>query len=90
MCVLEVNISGTSNATTFTCGLPIAASSSQLVDPCIAIIRLTDNGVSTSIGCGRFGSGTSTLTFGKAPNAAGGFTNTGTKGCIGGYMFYEI
>lgn len=89
LCIVEFSFNGTSNVTTMTSTLPIAVASTQVVDPVVQILRCTDNSVSTVVGAARFPQGGSTLTFGKALNSAGGWTNVGAKGAQG-YLQYEI
>lgn len=82
LCTVWMNISGTSNATTFTFTLPIATKNDFFLP-----VLSSDLGVSSSGRC--FGSGT-TATLGKAPGTSGGYTSSGTKALIDSFLTYEI
>lgn len=83
-----VLLSGTSNATTLTFTLPVATSANSTNET--AVVAVTDNGSSqTSPGRILLGTSSSTATVGKAMNASGGFTGSGTKG-VNAQFVYEF
>ena len=80
---INISLSGTSNATTFTItGLPYAAANGNF----IGFHYAQDNSTNT-ICSGSISGTTLTLYFGTA-SVASGWTNAGTKG-FSGYLFYE-
>jgi hypothetical protein len=83
-CVINLQFNGTSNATSLTATLPITPTQGV-----IGVCLITDSGNSAA---GRFvvTASSTTITFGKTPSSAGGFTNTGSKsGNVSG-VTYEI
>jgi hypothetical protein len=83
-CFIEIDITGTSNATTFTITLPISAA----VTPAEWLVFGINNGANVNGPClGEITPGT-TLSFYKDPTGAG-WTASGTKRVIT-YIHYEI
>lgn len=78
-----INIAGTSNATTLTFALPVAAQASD--DP-LTIMRVVDDGTS-AVGRLAVAAGSTTATATRTV-AGDAWTNTGTK-AIQGIFFYE-
>lgn len=86
VCTVELFVSGTSNATTFTSALPITCANSLAGGGAFYVVRVTDAG---TVVAGGVDITTLTATFRKLISAAGGFTATGTKGCYC-VLVYEI
>lgn len=82
--ICQVNIQGTSNATTLTFTLPVAAKASDDVLP----IRIANSGAyQTTPGLIQLSASSTTVNVFKDLSGAA-FTNTGTKIVIG-YFIYE-
>ena len=78
---VNLNVFGTSNATTFTVDSPITPAAGPDV---VCAIAIQNSGV---IQIGRVDSGTGTLRFGNGLGAAGNFTASGTKGAVSMFAF---
>lgn len=76
MCIVQIQVTGTSNAATFTCDLPVAPKTTGGYS-----VLLTNAGATVA---GRMvptaGSTSGAATFGASAGSAGGFTTSGTKG----------
>lgn len=78
MVTVMFNVNGTSNATTFTISTPIDPDTTNFaLQPFLTI----NSGTNTNGRCDTVTA--SSLRFGVAITAAGGFTNSGTKGAVG-------
>lgn len=82
LAAIFVDISGTSNATTFTFTIPFTAASTTAIQ-----FKTVDVG---TIGNGRLATGSNTtITLGKSIAGAGGFTNSGTKSTSGWFIMHR-